>query len=118
MKKKQKDKPLVWDDPLPDDLQLRWKCWKDELPVREEVSVDWCYHPKNFGRVTRRELHSFADPSKGAIGIAVYLKQVDEKGEVSVNLAFGQGKVAHIQSTSIPRLELRAAVLATQAVKN
>jgi hypothetical protein len=71
-----------------------------------------------IGATIRSELHSFADPSKGAIGIAVYLKQVDEKGEVSVNLAFGQCKVAPIQPTSIPRLEQCAAVLATQAVKN
>ena len=116
-KKKQKDKPLGWDDPLPDDLELRWRCWKDELPALEEVSVDRCYHPKNFGRVTRNELHAFADASKDAIGVAVYLKQVSESGEVSVNLAFGQCKVAPIQPTSIPRLELCAAVLATQAVK-
>ena len=117
-KKKQNDKPLGWDDPLPDDLELRsraWRCWKDELP--EEVSVDRCYHPKDFGRVTRNKLHAFADASKDAVGAAVYLKQVSGSGEVSVNLAFGQCKVAPIQPTSIPRLELCAAALASQGVK-
>ena len=47
----------------------------------------------------------------------MYLKQVNEEGEISVSLAFGQSKVAPTQPTSIPRLELCAAVLATQAVK-
>jgi hypothetical protein len=47
----------------------------------------------------------------------VYLKQVNEEAEISISLAFGQSKVAPTQPTSIPRLELCAVVLATQAVK-
>ena len=116
-KKKQNDKPLGWDDSLPDDLKLRWQCWKDEFPALENVSASRCYHPMNFGPVIRNEIHAFADASKDAIGTSVYLKQVNERGEISVALVFGQSKVAPSQPTSIPRLELSAAVLATQAVK-
>ena len=116
-KKKQNDKPLGWDDPLPDDLKLRWQCWKDEFSALEDVSASRCYHPKNFGLVIRNEIHAFADASKDAIGTSVYLKQVNERGEISVALVFGQSKVAPSQPTSIPRLELCVAVLATQAVK-
>ncbi len=115
-KKKQGDKPLGWDDPLPADLSLRWQCWKNELPALENVSASRCYHPKGFGHVTRSEIHAFSDASKDAIATAVYLKQVNEKGEIGVSLAFSQCKVAPTQPTSIPRLELCAAVLATQAV--
>ena len=79
-KKKQKDKPLGWDEPLPDDSNLRWQSWRTELPALENVSVSRCYHPRNFGRVTRSEIHAFSDASKDAIATAVYLKQVNEEG--------------------------------------
>ena len=83
----------------------------------EKVSVRRCYHPKSFSRVARNEVHAFSDASKDAIVTAIYLRQVDQEGKVSVTLAFSQAKVAPVQPTSIPRLELCAAVLSTQAVK-
>ncbi|CAB3994438.1 tubulin polyglutamylase TTLL1 [Paramuricea clavata] len=84
----------------------------------ENVSANRCYHPKNFGAVVvRNEIHAFSDASKEAVGVAAYLKQLNQKGEVSVSLVFGQAKVAPIRPTSIPRLELCAAVLSTKAVK-
>ena len=61
-KKKQKDKPLGWDEPLPDDSNLRWQSWR--IPALKNVSVSRCYHPRNFGRVTRSEIHAFSDASK------------------------------------------------------
>ena len=47
-KKNRKDKPLRWDDPLPDDLKRRWQCCKDELPALEEVFT--------IGAITQRTL--------------------------------------------------------------
>jgi hypothetical protein len=116
-REKTNDQPLRWDDPLPSDLNLQWHCWKNQLAGLENVSINRCYHPKNFGVVVRNEVHAFSDASKEAIGVAAYLKQLNEKGEASVSLVFGQAKVAPIRPTSIPRLELCAAVLSTKAVK-
>ncbi|XP_028412002.1 uncharacterized protein LOC114534734 [Dendronephthya gigantea] len=113
---KTNDQPLKWDDPLPSDLNHRWHCWKKQLTCLQNVSADRCYHPKNFGSVVRNEVHAFSDASKEAVGVAAYLKQFNQKGEASVSLVFGQAKVAPIQQTSIPRLELCAAVLSTKAV--
>ena len=115
-KKKNNDVPLGWDDPLPDTLLSQWQRWRNSLADLEKVAVPRCYHPIGFGTVVRREIHAFSDASKDAIGAAVYLRQVNEKGEVSISLLFGQSKVAPVQTTSIPRLELCAAVLVTQAV--
>ena len=50
------------------------------------------------------------------MGAAIYLRQVDSKGKVCTALLLSQSKVAPLQTTSIPRLELCAAVLAAQAV--
>ena len=45
----------------------------------------------------------------------MYLPLISHKGEISTTLLFGQSRVAPAQSTSVPRLELCAAVLAVQA---
>ena len=66
--------------------------------------------------IVRRGIHAFSDVSENAIGAAVYLRQVNERGESCTALVFGQSRVAPVQITSIPRLELCAAVLAAQAV--
>ena len=110
------DKPLGWDDPLPDTLLTQWQRWRNSLADLEKVSVPRCYHPAGFGTIVRREIHAFSDASEDAIGAAVYLRQVNDRGENCTALVFGQSRVAPVQITSIPRLELCAAVLAAQAV--
>lgn len=74
-----------------------------------------CYYRKEFGPVTRSEVHAFSDASEEASGVAVYLTKVSETGQVRINLAFSQAKVAPIRVTNIPRLELCGAVLSTKA---
>ena len=115
-KKNNKEKPLGWDDPLPDTLLSQWQRWRNSLPHLENVTVPRCYHPAGFGKIVRREIHAFSDASKDAIGASVYLRLVNDRGEICTALLFGQSKVAPAQTTSIPRLELCAAVLASQAV--
>ena len=107
-KRKNKDKPLGWDDPLPDALLTQWQCWHNLLADLEKVSVPRRYYSVGFGTIVRREIHAFSDASEDAIGAAVYLHQVNGRGENCTALVFGQSRVAPIQITSIPRLELAA----------
>ena len=67
--------------------------------------------------MTREELHAFSDASQDAIGAAVYLRQSNEANEVSMALVYGQARVAPLNPTSIPRLELCGAVLAVQVAQ-
>ena len=115
-KKNNKEKPLGWDDPLPDTLLSQWQRWRNSLPHLENVSVPRCYHPAGFGEIVRREIHAFSDASKDAIGASIYLRLFNDRGDICTALLFGQSKVAPAQTTSIPRLELCGAVLASQAV--
>ena len=117
MGKKGSDTPLGWDDPLPERLMYQWQSWRDALVDLENIHVPRCYHPKDFGRVATSEIHSFSDASKDGIGVATYLRQVNESGEVNVAFLFGQARMAPLQPTTIPRLELCGAVLSSQAVK-
>ena len=114
-KKKNNDTPLGWDDPLPETQWLQWQRWQGSLKELEKITVPRCYHTEDFGTITQTEIHVFSDASKDAIGASVYLRLIGNKGEISTTLLFGQSRVAPAQSTSIPRLELCAAVLAVQA---
>ncbi|XP_048586639.1 uncharacterized protein LOC125568412 [Nematostella vectensis] len=107
--------PPGWDDPLPPVMKDKWTQWRESLTSLQGVNVPRCYHPKGFGEVVKSELHVFSDASQDAIGIAVYLRLINVRNQVSVSLVYGQAKVAPLQPTSIPRLELCGAVLAVQA---
>ncbi|CAB4021459.1 PREDICTED: uncharacterized protein LOC107357656 [Paramuricea clavata] len=108
---------LGWDEVLPSSLLNEWLRWRDALYELQDVLIPRCYHPNNFGQITRVELHAFSDASEDAIGATVYLKLVDNKERVSVSLIFAQTKLAPRRLTTIPRLELYAAVLTTQATR-
>lgn len=82
----------------------------------KKVSVPRCYYPVGFGTAVRREIDAFSDASEDAVRAAVYLRQVNDRGENCTALIFGQSRVEPVQITSIPRLELCAAVLTAQAV--
>ena len=114
-RKKHNDMPQGWDDPLPEMQRLQWQRWQGSLKELEEIAVPRCYRSEDFGRIAQTEIHMFADASKDAIGASVYLRLINLKGEISTTLLLGKSKVAPAQSTSIPRLELCAAVLAVQA---
>ena len=86
------------------------------MPELEQVHVPRCYHPADFGDIAKAEVIAFSDASQDSIGVAVYLRLLDNNGKVSIALIFGQSKVAPLSTTSIPRLELCGAVLAVQAV--
>ena len=100
----------------PEELSLGWKSWKNALPDLQNILIQRCYHPRQFGPVTRAELHAFSDASQTAIGVAVYLLLFNCKEDDSVSLLFEQAKVAPISPIRILRLELCGAVLAVQAV--
>ena len=108
---------LGWDDPLPQPLQNRWNCWRDSLRDLEDVRIPRCYRPETFSETRRSEIHPFADASDKAIATAVYLKQENYGGEVNISLLFAQARLSPKQATTIPRLELCAAVLSVRAVK-
>lgn len=97
-------------------LLLQWQHWINLLPHSENVSVLHCYHPAGFRKIAKRENHACLDASKDAIGVSIYLRLSNNKGKISPALLFGQSKVAPDQTTSIPRLELCAAVHASQSV--
>lgn len=106
---------IGWDDPLPEDLSPRWEEWKSGLEVLKEVSIPRCYQPPDFGKSVTRELHHFSDASNVGHGSCSYLRSKNKNGKVHCSLVMAKARVAPTKLTSIPRLELSAAVIAARS---
>ena len=101
-----------WDDELPNEYFGGYKTWLDSLKDLTEISIPRCLVPSNFKPI-RRELHVFSDSSDDAIGHVSYLRTISEDGQVHVAFLNANSKVSPRSATSIPRMELNAAVEAS-----
>ncbi|KAL3975616.1 lysophosphatidylglycerol acyltransferase 1 [Sarotherodon galilaeus] len=104
---------LSWDDNLPDSLRPQWEAWLRDLGNLADVKVHRCYIPSNF-KAQHYELHHFADASASGYGMCTYLRAVSTTGEVHCSLVMGRSRVPPTKVTTIPRLELSAAVVAVR----
>ena len=105
---------LAWDDPLESKHATRWNVWLNELPKIQQISVKGCVKPPNPERIVSTQLHNFADASQSGYGAVSYLRFKDENGNIYCSFVMGKSRVAPIKETTIPRLELSAAVVATR----
>ena len=67
-----------------------------------------------FDHVTTAELHHFSDASRSGYGAVSYLRQCDVNGRIHCSFVISKARVAPLRETSIPRLELCAAVLSAK----
>ena len=76
------------------------------------MSVSRCMRPANFGPVADAQLHHFSDASENGYGTVSYLRQTNNDGRIHCAFMMGRARVAPTKTTTIPRMELTAAVLA------
>ncbi|XP_065109942.1 uncharacterized protein [Paramisgurnus dabryanus] len=103
-----------WDETLPEELKPHWEIWLRDLLDLSKIKVPRCYVPPNCKDVQCYELHNFSDASVIGYGVCSYLRAVTVNGEVHCTLVMGKARVAPTKVTTIPRLELSAAVVATR----
>ncbi|XP_049419820.1 uncharacterized protein LOC125880984 [Epinephelus fuscoguttatus] len=101
---------IGWDDPIPEHLRPRWEEWKNGLKTLKDITIPRCYHPPNFGNIISTELHHFSDASNTGYGSCSYLRYKNDRNEIYCSLVMAKSRVAPSKITSIPRLELSAAV--------
>lgn len=105
---------IKWDEPLPDDLQPQWESWFLDLQNLADVKIQRCYLPDSFKEVQRYELHHFTDASTTGYGECTYLRTIDTTGQIHCSLVMAKARVAPTKVTTVPRLELSAAVVAVR----
>ncbi|XP_062593639.1 uncharacterized protein LOC134255146, partial [Saccostrea cucullata] len=104
---------IGWDDPLPKDILLRWRSWRSSLHHLCNVKIARRYVPVSLKSAERIELHTFADASVKAISAVTYIKVIN-KGTTYLGFVTGKSKLAPHHGHTVPRLELCAALLATE----
>ena len=107
-------KGLDWDDKIVEEDQQRWKTWLNQLPKLEELAINRCFKPENFGEITSSQLHHFSDASQQGYGAVTYLRIVDVHGKVHCSFVMGKSRLVPLKAVTIPRMELSAAVVATR----
>ncbi|UYV69343.1 K02A2.6-like, partial [Cordylochernes scorpioides] len=100
---------LDWDDPLSESLCSHWRRVKIDLAMLNHIKIPRYISCK--GLIHSLELHGFCDASESAYSSVVYMKSRFKSGQVQVTLIAAKTKVAPLKVTSIPRLELCAALL-------
>lgn len=105
--------PLEWDDVVPDSTQATWESYKTDLALLPQLSIPRQITVKN---AVKLEIHGFGDSSEAALGSIVYLRSVDRDGNVIVRFVTSKTRVAPVRQSTLPRLELCAAVLTAELV--
>lgn len=107
-----------WDDPLEPSVLQRWRIWKELLPSLADVRIPRCYFREGTDVSScELQLHHFADASEKGYGTVSYLRIKHPDDTIQCSFVMGKTRNAPLKFTSIPRLELQAAVLSTRMNK-
>ncbi|XP_075989157.1 uncharacterized protein LOC142986969 [Anticarsia gemmatalis] len=101
-----------WDAEIQEDLAEEWKIWMEHLQRLRDVTIPRRY--LGYSDATKLQLHVFTDASESAYSAVLYWRTETPNGDVAVSLIMAKAKVAPLKLTSIPRLELQAAVMGTR----
>ncbi|XP_069973539.1 uncharacterized protein [Penaeus vannamei] len=105
---------LGWDENMGDKEAARWRKWLEQLPKLSRFKLPRSLVPISFGSIISYQLHHFADASQSGYGTASYLKMVNASERVYCTLVMARARVAPLKPTTIPRLELTAAIVAAR----
>ena len=102
-----------WDEVLSNDYTEQWSFWNDNMAKLSDLDIQRVVTPPDFSTV-KQEIHTFADASLAGYGACSYIRSVDNQDNAHCTLLFGKSRVAPLKVTTIPRLELQAALLAAK----
>ena len=103
-----------WDDEISEVHRMHWERWRSKLVMLEKLRIPRCVKPAGFGEVVSTTFHHFSDASEIGYGTASYIRQLNANGKINVSLLMGKSRVTPMRPTTIPRLELNAAGVATK----
>lgn len=102
---------LGWDDPVNDEIKIMWFNFIKNVNSLNCIEVPrhvMCKHAFNI------EIHIFSDASACAYGSCVYVRSMNQNGQIHVQLLCSKSRIAPLKSLTIPKLELCGALLAAE----
>jgi len=99
-----------WDEPLDDEFTSRWSQVAADIEAVAGIVMSRRYSVMCTDQCVN--LHVFADASMKAYGAVAYLQSAEQ-----VDLVMAKSRVSPLKSTTLPRLELRATVIAAHLAK-
>ncbi|XP_062538896.1 uncharacterized protein LOC134207186 [Armigeres subalbatus] len=107
----------LWDETINEEAFCKWRLWLKVLPQVENVKIPRCYRDKiALDEANEIQLHTFVDASENAMAALVMLRIIEAR-EIECSLATAKTRVAPIKFTSIPRLELEAAMIGARLAR-
>ena len=100
---------LDWDDPVPDQDRNDWMSFFKSLFEMEKLQ--FTRSTKAPGAIGVPTLIVFSDASEDAIGACAYVRWETEQGDYVSRLLVAKSRLAPLRKTTIPRLELNAALI-------
>ncbi|XP_018365360.1 PREDICTED: uncharacterized protein LOC108762729 [Trachymyrmex cornetzi] len=107
---------LQWDQLLPAHHVAAWRKYHDSLSELNSLQLSRNVNPGNVaGKI---DLFGFGDVSQSAFGACLYAVSTDQNGNINSHLLCAKSKMVPLKTLSLPRLELEAALLLVQLVRN
>ena len=107
-------KGLGYDEIIPEEDLFEWQKWLAELPKLERIKVNQCFHPPEFGDITKSQLHHFSVVSELGYDALSCLSSVNSHGNINCSFVMGKSRLAPVKPRTIPRLKLSAATTAVR----
>ena len=101
---------ISWNEPLDEDLALRYLSWVSDLLKVQCIPVERCDIPNSEENVVSFQIHGFGDSSEVTYAAVVYLRIETSKGACT-RLVMSKTRVAPLAKQTIPRRELLAALI-------
>ncbi|XP_065090559.1 uncharacterized protein LOC135711619 [Ochlerotatus camptorhynchus] len=102
---------VQWDEEIDDNAYEKWNTWLQVLPRVEQIQIPRCYNSKYPAEEADDiQLHTMVDASENGMAAVCYLRFV-KTGTIICSIVAAKTRVAPLKFTSIPRMELAAAVL-------
>ncbi|XP_065182586.1 uncharacterized protein LOC135813418 [Sycon ciliatum] len=106
---------IGWDDQIPAELNEKWYRWFAELEHLSKIKIQRCL--KETDRPAHEaslSVHVFTDASAHATAAVGYVRAEYPDGHVRISIALARARATPLKKVTIPKLELRGAVLGVQ----
>lgn len=102
---------VKWDEKIPEQINV-YQQYRREFPLLENIRIP------RWNGIKSTDNDGFCDASGDAFAAQIYVRITNENGEVQLTLVAAKTRVVPIkQRSTIPKLELNAAVLLTKLFK-